>query len=77
MTKGGSEGRDFTDEQYRAMGVDPVELRRKPSVAEWVKRLDHLEPVELSSDPVDDLRAERDGAPGTRLDRLIKLTEKP
>jgi hypothetical protein len=77
MTKGGPEGKDFSDEQLRKLGIDPDEMRSKPKISEWASRLARLDPVELSSDPVNDIRAERDGAPGTRLDRLIKLTERP
>lgn len=76
MTKGSPEGKDFTDKQYRAMGVNPDELRRKPSFSEWVKRLAPMEPVDLSTDPVLDIRAVRDGAPGSRLDHLYKITGK-
>lgn len=74
MTRIGPEGKDFSDKQYREMGINPDELRSKPPIFEWAKRLEHLEPVELSSDPVVVIRIEREARPGSRLDRLIKLT---
>ena len=72
MTEG--RGKEFTDAEYRALGIDPENARTRIPVSEFLKRISDLEPVDSDIDTTAMLREERDGACGTRSWRLERLS---
>lgn len=70
-----SRGKEFTDAQYRALGIDPENARTRIPVSEFLKKISDLEPVDADIDTTAMIREERDGARGTRLWRLEQLSK--
>ncbi len=75
MTEG--RGKDFTDAELQALGIDPENARTRISPSQFLRNIAGWQPVDPDIDPTAMIREERDGARGTRLRRLERLSRPP